>query len=247
MLKLRKCTALALSLMLSFCFFGVAFAQDTQSEVVVEQDVFYATPDAAPAQTATQENTAAPEVTATPAVEWPDGSVLPDQPNVTLDPSQVDVTTQQAPTQEPAATAEPTAEPTAVPTAEPTAEPTAVPEATQAPETVVDGDAFATATQAPVAETPAPTAEPATEEPALARSASIQVEIPDQPQYGDQVTLTATLNGYEGSNVNLQWQYTKDQETWVDAQGDGATSTQYSFTISDDTVCTYWRLAVTVL
>jgi hypothetical protein len=229
MMNLRKWTAVTMILVLSFCFFGVAFAQDTQSEVVVEQDVFYATSATTTdtdTQTVTQESTAVPEATATPVVEWPDGSVLPDEPNVTLDPADVDATTDQASTPEPVATAEPTA----------------VPEATQEPETVVDNDAFAAATQAPVAETPAPTAEPA-----VARSANIQVEIPDQPQYGDQVTLIATLSGYEGANVNLQWQYTKDQQTWVDAQGDGASSTQYTFTIGDDTVCTYWRLAVTVL
>ena len=133
-----------------------------------------------------------------------------------------------------------------------TEQPSALPETTAQPEETLpetsiiptesqQPDQTAEATDAP---TPAvtDTAEP---QPQPVRSADIHVTIPKNPQYGDTVTLQATLSGYEGVSVSLQWQYSRDQEHWTDAHGNSANGTDYSFQINDDTVCTYWRLAVT--
>ena len=133
-----------------------------------------------------------------------------------------------------------------------TEQPSALPETTAQPEETLpetsiiptesqQSDQTAEATDAP---TPAvtDTTEP---QPQPVRSADIHVTIPKNPQYGDTVTLQATLSGYEGVSVSLQWQYSRDQEHWTDARGNGANGTDYSFQINDDTVCTYWRLAVT--
>jgi len=137
-----------------------------------------------------------------------------------------------------------------------TEQPSAMPETTVQPdETLPEASIIPTESQLPdptaettaaAIETPTPaitdTAEP---QPQPVRSADIHVTIPKNPQYGDTVTLQATLNGYEGVAVSLQWQYSRDQEHWTDAHGNGANGTDYSFQINDDTVCTYWRLAVT--
>ncbi len=88
---------------------------------------------------------------------------------------------------------------------------------------------------------PQPTAAPAPVE----RSAQIHVNYPDHPQYGDTVTLTATLTGYENTVVTVLWQYSYDGQTWVDATGEGADTTMYSFQVSAETASTFWRLAVT--
>lgn len=133
-----------------------------------------------------------------------------------------------------------------------TEQPSALPETTDQPdETLPEASIIPTESQQPdqtaeatAVPTPAvtDTAEP---QPQPVRSADIHVTIPQNPQYGDTVTLQATLSGYEGVAVSLQWQYSRDQEHWTDARGNGANGTDYSFQINDDTVCTYWRLAVT--
>lgn len=133
-----------------------------------------------------------------------------------------------------------------------TEQPSALPETTDQPdETLPEASIIPTESQQPdqtveatAVPTPAvtDTAEP---QPQPVRSADIHVTIPPNPQYGDTVTLQATLSGYEGVSVSLQWQYSRDQEHWTDARGNGANGTDYSFQINDDTVCTYWRLAVT--
>ena len=127
------------------------------------------------------------------------------------------------------ATPEPTAEATAEPTVDPTQEPTAEPDPTTEP----TPEATEAATEA-VEATQAPE-----------RSVSIQMDVPANLQMGDTVTLTATLNGFDGLSVALQWQYSVDGQQWFDAQG--ATDTVYAFQVSEETSGSMWRLAVTVL
>lgn len=128
------------------------------------------------------------------------------------------------------------------------------PQASALPEEPVDST-VANATQTPAEtltdSTPEPeqTAQPEspaeTAAPAVSRSVSIQMIVPDHLQLGDTVTLVATLTGYEGLNIALQWQYSFDGEQWFDAAG--ATGLRYSFAVSQDMAGTGWRLAVTIL
>lgn len=148
---------------------------------------------------------------------------------------------------------------------DPTAEPAATlaqEEATPQPEQAAKSDATDTpdatatpdATDTPeVSNTPDPTAVPtesATQEPTVTespvtRNVEISMDMPKNLKFGDTVTLTATLIGYDDVSVSLQWQYTKDGETWTDAPG--ANNLTYAFQVNDDTASTAWRLAVTIL
>lgn len=112
-------------------------------------------------------------------------------------------------------------------------------ESTPEPELTAEPDTTAEPI-APETEAPAETAAPV-----VSRSVSIQMIVPDNLQLGDTVTLVATLTGYEGLNVSLQWQYTFDGEHWFDASG--ANGMRYSFAVSEDMAGTGWRLAVTIL
>lgn len=123
------------------------------------------------------------------------------------------------------ATPEPTAEATAEPTVDPTQEPTAEPDPTAEP--TPEATEAAEATQAPE------------------RSVSIHMAVPANLQMGDTVTLTATLIGFDGLTVALQWQYSLDGQQWFDAQG--ATDAVYTFQVSEETSGSMWRLAVTIL
>lgn len=117
---------------------------------------------------------------------------------------------------------------------------------TPAPTDEVTEYPAADATEAPPQATEAPTEAPAEAQP-VTRGVSIAMDIPDQLQMGDTVTLTATLYGYDDVNVALQWQYTRDGEEWFNAQDEGATTLTYAFTVNDETAGTAWRLAVTLL
>ena len=135
--------------------------------------------------------------------------------------------------------------PDATEEAQPTQEP-AVTDATATTEATAQPDETATVEPA--------TAEPAAEETAAAteaapivRSVQIDMKVPENLQMGDTVVLSATLIGFDGLDVAVQWQYTKDGDNWTDAQGEGSTSLEYAFQVSDETAGTAWRLAVTVL
>ena len=130
------------------------------------------------------------------------------------------------------ATPEPTAEATAEPTVDPTQEPTAEPDPSAEP-TPEATEAAPEATEA-VEATQAPE-----------RSVSIHMDVPANLQLGDTVTLTATLIGFDGMTVALQWQYSLDGQQWFDVQG--ATDTVYAFQVSEETSGSMWRLAVTIL
>jgi len=135
-------------------------------------------------------------------------------------PVVVDSTTSSDPSTEPDITA--TAESTA------TVDPTVQPEASETP-------AMETAT-------PELTATPTL----VNRSVLINMDVPADLKLGDTVTLTATLVGYDGLNVSLQWQYSKDGEQWTDATGAGSNELVYAFQVSDETANTAWRLGVTI-
>ena len=56
---------------------------------------------------------------------------------------------------------------------------------------------------------------------------------------GAKITLTAALTGFEGKLYTLQWQYSTDQETWIDVPD--AHDITYTY-ILDETTTTYtWR------
>ena len=62
---------------------------------------------------------------------------------------------------------------------------------------------------------------------------------------GTEVTMTATLTGFEDVAYTMQWQYTPDGgETVVDVEG--ANGPAYTFTIDDGNYAYLWRLVVTL-
>ena len=176
----------------------------------------------------TEVNVAAPvvEMTQEPQIEEPaqQPTVAPVLPQ---DEQQADADAQ------PEDTAENVAEqvettPEATPETTPETTPEAIPETTP--------EATAEPTEVPVE----------TEIPA-ARNVIIRMDVPDNLQFGDTITLSAELIGYGDVQVSLQWQYTKDGETWMDATGTGSDALVYSFQVDEETAGTSWRLAVTIL
>lgn len=75
-------------------------------------------------------------------------------------------------------------------------------------------------------------------------SVSIALIAPETLRMGDTVTLVATLAGYDGLSVQLQWQSTRDGTNWADVEG--ANGLSYAFTVDEHTAGSSWRLAVTV-
>ena len=175
----------------------------------------------------------------------PETIVMEEQASEPVEIAEAPVETTPAETQEAVV---PDITPDATEEAQPTQEP-AVTEATATPETTE-----ATAQPDETATVEPATAEPAAEETAAAteaapivRSVQIDMKVPENLQMGDTVVLSATLIGFDGLDVAVQWQYTKDGDNWTDAQGEGSTSLEYAFQVSDETAGTAWRLAVTVL
>ncbi|HNW86861.1 MAG TPA: hypothetical protein PLP25_09955 [Candidatus Limiplasma sp.] len=233
-MKNTKWIALATAILLSFSLISVSFAEDVapaealtnlnqDAEVAQTTEAPEIVPSASAAEVSAQpEETAQAEVDSQEKNTEPSTEIVVDE---TAQPEQTE-TSQTEPT--PAVSEEPDA--TQAPEA------TDTPDATEAP--AVTDEPAATETPADV------TAAPETEAPAV-RSVEIHMDIPQNLKMGDTVTLTATLIGYEGVNVSLQWQYTKDGKTWTDAKG--ANSLTYAFQVNDETASTAWRLAVTVL
>ena len=61
---------------------------------------------------------------------------------------------------------------------------------------------------------------------------------------GAEVTLTATLTGFEDDTYTMQWQYTPDGgETVVDVEG--ANEAEYTFVLDGTNVGYLWRMTVT--
>lgn len=130
----------------------------------------------------------------------------------------------------------------------PAQQPTVAPDLTQ-DEQQADADAQPEEiTETKMAEATAePTETPVATEIPVVRNVIIRMDVPDNLQYGDTITLSAELIGYDDVQVSLQWQYTKDGETWVDATGSGSNALVYSFQVDEETAGTSWRLAVTIL
>ena len=118
-------------------------------------------------------------------------------------------------------------------------EATLAPEATDAPETTAEPAPQETDTATTVPEN---TAAPAQ---AASQSVSVHMQVPQNLQYGDEITLTATMTGFDNTNYAVRWQFTRDGQTWQDADGSGSDSTTFRFAVSDQNVGTGWRLAVT--
>ena len=57
---------------------------------------------------------------------------------------------------------------------------------------------------------------------------------------GMEVTLTATLEGFDEENTKLQWEYSTDLVNWVPQPG--ANGMTYTYTVDDVTVNYYWRV-----
>ncbi|MBQ8129507.1 MAG: SH3 domain-containing protein [Clostridia bacterium] len=110
---------------------------------------------------------------------------------------------------------EATPEPTAVPTPDPTPEPTPTPQPTAVP---------------------SPTPEPE-------HRVSVAVRGKAEPAIGDTVVLEAVLEGYGDLVTRLQWQASRDGETWQDIAG--ATADTLSVTLTQENSGSYWRVLVT--
>lgn len=104
------------------------------------------------------------------------------------------------------------------------------PAETAAPEAIAEATPEALPTDAPAAP--------------VTGSVSIALVAPETLRMGDTVTLVATLTGYDGVGVQLQWQSTRDGVNWADVAG--ANDLSYAFTVDEHTAGSSWRLAVTV-
>lgn len=98
-------------------------------------------------------------------------------------------------------------------------ETTPVPEETEVPE-----------------ETPVPVA--------VERKVSIRTTLGDVVNAGDTITMTAELTGFDGVNVELQWQQNAGAG-WRDVNG--ATGQTFSYIATEETINSRWRVAVTIV
>ena len=76
---------------------------------------------------------------------------------------------------------------------------------------------------------------------------SVQISISwdtDDPQIGDVAHLSSILTGYENLPYSLQWQISRDKETWTDYAG--ATEPQLDVIMTAELEGVYFRLAVNV-
>lgn len=63
----------------------------------------------------------------------------------------------------------------------------------------------------------------------------------DQPVYfGTEITLEAQVTGAAEGEYTIQWQYSKDLESWIDVPG--ATDVRYTFVADGETITYAWRV-----
>ncbi len=62
--------------------------------------------------------------------------------------------------------------------------------------------------------------------------------------YGDEMTLTAVLFGYENAVYTLQWQVSADAENWTDVEGETESVTK--IIVTEDNYLNYWRIMVKI-
>lgn len=77
------------------------------------------------------------------------------------------------------------------------------------------------------------------------RSLTVTADLGEGELYfGDEVTMTATLNGYDKLVYTIQWQSSTDNENWNNVSGEnGETMT---VTCTEDNYLLYWRAVVTI-
>ncbi len=83
------------------------------------------------------------------------------------------------------------------------------------------------------------------QEPAPQETRSIHIDLTwstDDPQIGDVAHFTSVLTGYEGLRYTLQWQTSRDGETWTDYPG--ATQQQLYVVLTEETDGLFFRLVV---
>ena len=66
-----------------------------------------------------------------------------------------------------------------------------------------------------------------------------------EPVIGDTAHFRAVMEGYEGLEYTVQWQYSPDQETWYDLPGE--TNTNMDMVITEENNVVYWRILVYVI
>ena len=96
-------------------------------------------------------------------------------------------------------------------------------------------------------ETPeAPPAEPTEVPEEIEPKVVLSYTAPDIITKNDVIVLTATLFGFDGKEVALQWQYTNEAGEWVDAPGKDQGLT-YRFHPTIETIDAHWRIVVTIV
>ena len=68
--------------------------------------------------------------------------------------------------------------------------------------------------------------------------------MPD-PVIGDTAHFNAKLEGYEGLDYTVQWQYSPDQKTWYDLPDE--TNTNMDVVITEENNIVYWRILVYII
>lgn len=151
-------------------------------------------------------------------------------------------------------TVDPTLEPAGETTTQPMADPTAEP--TQEATTLPTIDPTLEPTMEPTMEpTSTPTQIPATEPVALAqREVFISCEMQSVMAEGDTFLLKAVLTGFEGTAVDLQWQYNNGKDDNGDGQPDGwqnaggnSKALVCEIPANEENLNSQWHLLITIL
>ena len=66
----------------------------------------------------------------------------------------------------------------------------------------------------------------------------------DTLRFGDEMTLTAVLHGYDNATYTLQWQVSADANTWTNI--DGETEAGMTVLVTEENYLNYWRVAVII-
>ena len=62
------------------------------------------------------------------------------------------------------------------------------------------------------------------------------------PSFGSVAHLDAVLDGFEGLDFSLQWQYSEDNLVWTDVEGE--TQSRMDTVITEENYLYYWRVMV---
>ena len=75
-------------------------------------------------------------------------------------------------------------------------------------------------------------------------SLSFDVAWDGEPALGSTAHFIARMEGYDNLNYTLQWQYSLDNETWLDLEGE--TGSQMDLVITEENCAYYWRITVII-